>query len=175
MGNTILCVLENIELCSKQCDEELAKTPNLNTPNGHQMINNVLTNSNIKLPELPKLPKLYTIYILELADNKYYVGKTKDLDKRYQQHLSGVGSKWTEKHLPIRILTSYPNRDSFDEDAYTKRYMAKYGIDNVRGGSYCQVYLSKEIKSVLAKEINSAQDCCYKCGEQGHYAKDCNL
>ena len=43
----------------------------------------------------------------------------------------------------------------YDEDKYTLKYMNKYGINNVRGGSFCELYLSEEnqknIKKILTK------------------------
>ncbi|MBT4849786.1 GIY-YIG nuclease family protein [Candidatus Parcubacteria bacterium] len=38
------------------------------------------------------------VYIIECLDSLYYVGMTNDLSKRYDQHLSGLGSKFTAKH-----------------------------------------------------------------------------
>ena len=36
------------------------------------------------------------IYILKLENNKYYVGKTDNLEQRKQQHLNGSASSWTK-------------------------------------------------------------------------------
>ena len=51
--------------------------------------------------------------------------------------------------------------------------MGKYGINNVRGGTYCSIKLSDAQKESLEKEIRGAQNCCFKCGDTNHYAMDC--
>lgn len=38
------------------------------------------------------------VYIIECKDGLYYTGITWDLGKRLEQHKSGKGSKFTEKH-----------------------------------------------------------------------------
>ncbi len=113
------------------------------------------------------------IYILTLKNNKYYVGKTNDIDNRLSQHFNGYGSEWTKKHSPIDVFDVIENCDDFDEDKYTKMLMHDFGIDNVRGGSYSSINLSREIYSVLEKEINMTTNKCLKCGKNGHFAKDC--
>jgi predicted GIY-YIG superfamily endonuclease len=113
-----------------------------------------------------------SIYILLLEGGKYYVGKTEDVLKRYQQHLDGEGSAWTKKYPPVKLVKTVEG-SAFDEDKITKEYMAKYGIENVRGGSYCQIQLSDAHMATLKMEIWCAQDRCSQCGRDGHFVKDC--
>jgi len=114
-----------------------------------------------------------TIYILKLEDNKYYVGKTKNINKRFLDHFTNNGSEWTKKYKPIEIINKHNSNDNFDEEKYTLLTMDEYGIDNVRGGSYCKLELSNEDKTKAQQTINSMLDKCYKCGIKGHYAKEC--
>ena len=117
---------------------------------------------------------MYSIYLIKCQEDKYYIGKTeRDPQIRYQKHLSGKGSIWTKKYKPTELVCVYKKCDSYDEDKYTKMYMEKYGIDNVRGGSYTTVKLSYETKEFLQQEIISAQDKCRGCGKSGHFYRYC--
>jgi len=113
------------------------------------------------------------IYILELTDSKYYVGRTSDIKRRYQEHLEGTGSVWTRKYKPVSLEKAIENVSIYDEDRYVKEYMHKHGIDNVRGGSYSTIELTEAQKTLIKKEIWGATDCCMNCGKQGHFAKTC--
>ena len=114
------------------------------------------------------------IYILELENKKYYVGKTANPNYRLEQHFNSYGSEWTKKYKPIKILELIPNCDDYDEDKYTRMYMDKYGINNVRGGSYVQLKLDKVTIQNLEKMNRGTTDKCFLCGEKGHFIKDCN-
>jgi len=116
---------------------------------------------------------MVNIYILKLVNNKYYVGKSNDVEKRFEQHINGNGSSWTKLHKPLSIEKVIENANIFDEDNITKEYMSLYGIDNVRGGSYVTEILNDIQKYTLKKEIWSAKDLCSKCGRDGHFIKDC--
>lgn len=113
------------------------------------------------------------VYILRLEGGKYYVGKSDNPIKRYQEHLDGRGSSWTKKYKPVEVLKVIENVTAFDEDKYTKEYMAKYGIDNVRGGSYVTHELDDTQYEALEREIWAAKDCCTNCGRKGHFSKSC--
>jgi len=113
------------------------------------------------------------IYILELVENKYYIGKSKNPQERYIDHFNGNGSEWTIKYKPIKIKTIIEHASIFDEDRYVKEYMSIYGIDSVRGGSYSTITLSDCQKSLLINEIRGATDKCIKCGRKGHFIKNC--
>ena len=119
------------------------------------------------------------IYILQLEDNsplhgyKYYIGKTTQPEIRLESHFNSNGSYWTKKYKPIKVLEIIPNCDEYDEDKYTLKYMEKYGINNVRGGSFCEIKLNKENIITIKKMINTSTDKCYICGSNEHFVKDC--
>lgn len=114
-----------------------------------------------------------TIYVLQLTGNKYYVGKTNDVYKRVEEHMSGEGASWTKIHKPVKVIQTIPNTSPFDEDKTVKELMSKYGIENVRGGSYCQEELDNVQYEALQRELRGASDACSRCGRKGHFVKDC--
>ena len=113
------------------------------------------------------------LYILELESNKYYVGKTNNVSFRLTSHFNNNGSYWTKKYKPKRVIELIENCDKFDEDKYTLTYMEKYGINNVRGGSFCQINLSESTIKTINNILTSVNDQCYKCGSPSHFAVDC--
>lgn len=114
-----------------------------------------------------------TIYVLKLENGKYYVGKSDDVNKRFEQHVNGKGSVWTKKHKPILLEKKIENVSAFEEDKTTLEYMAKYGMENVRGGSYCQTEFDEFTDASIKKQLWSAKDACTQCGRTGHFVKDC--
>lgn len=113
-----------------------------------------------------------TIYTIELQNNKYYVGRSSVPKQRILQHFHEEGSKYTKLYKPLKVLSQVKG-DAFDEEKYTLLCMEKYGIDNVRGGSYCNLKLTQYDKDKALQTIRSISDKCYKCGKKGHFAKDC--
>lgn len=121
--------------------------------------------SQVTMPE--------TLYILELEDNKWYVGKSTDVTKRFEQHNQGKGSAWTREYAPLRIAETRPITSVHDETNVTKDLMKKYGVDNVRGGAFSTVTLNEHQADYIRQELLSASDACYSCGKKGHFANRC--
>jgi len=43
-------------------------------------------------------------YILKCADGTYYVGSTKNLSCRLEQHQAGMGANYTRKRRPVELV-----------------------------------------------------------------------
>src|SRR6185312_14136944 len=81
------------------------------------------------------------LYVLKLEEGKYYVGITNDINKRYNQHLSDIGSEWTKKYKVIGLEYTKELTHVLDEDMEVKKLMMIYGHENVRGGTYSKIIL----------------------------------
>lgn len=67
---------------------------------------------------MPENKKKWCVYLLECADGTYYCGATNDLDHRLAVHKAGKGAKYTQKRLPVRLLTA--TRPIFDRSSAQK-------------------------------------------------------
>lgn len=120
-----------------------------------------------------------TVYVLKLEQNKWYVGSTsrKNVQERIEEHanvvsavVSGKAAEWVKKYPYVSTFMTIPG-DEFDEDKFTKIFMGKYGIENVRGGCYCQLVLTELDIKFITREIWSAQGKCFTCGGD-HFTKE---
>lgn len=112
------------------------------------------------------------IYVLELESNKFFIGKTDNIVFNIT-HFDRNSSSFTKKNKPLILYEFKEKCDFIDIDTTVKKYMFKYGIENVRGGSYLDLELSMEQKNILQSELWTIDNKCYKCGEE-HLFKECN-
>ena len=47
---------------------------------------------------------MYFVYILLCLDETYYTGSTNDVEKRFTDHLTGHGARYTKSHKPDKIV-----------------------------------------------------------------------
>lgn len=93
-----------------------------------------------------EIKKHYWLYVLQLEEDKYYIGTTaqKDPNIRIKQHTSGgiFTSKWVDKYpyketLELIELGNMTKTEAeLVEDEYTLRYMKEFKYNNVRGGRF---------------------------------------
>ena len=131
---------------------------------------------------------MVAIYVLKLSRGKYYVGMTRKNVTRVWQHIDGKGAAWTKKYPPLKnneVQYLKEGHKESDEDKITLEYMAKYGISNVRGGSWCMVRMPKKTRSELKEKISSTKSkkttrnrskkkvLCTRCGRNSHSISKC--
>lgn len=118
---------------------------------------------------------MISVYVLSLENNKFYVGKTTDVAKRFSSHVQGNvrSAHWTRKHKPKSVIETFENADGLEEDRVTLMYMIRYGIDHVRGGPYVSCKLPESTRRHIIHRIRMATDLCGACGSPDHFMKDC--
>eukprot|EP01138_Halocafeteria_seosinensis_P013731 gb/GECG01014022.1/.p1 GENE.gb/GECG01014022.1/~~gb/GECG01014022.1/.p1 ORF type:complete len:160 (+),score=11.80 gb/GECG01014022.1/:1-480(+) len=117
------------------------------------------------------------IYVLRLVEDKYYIGYSKDrqsMEKRLDKHFEGTASAWTHYYTPVAHEETLDG-DYFDEENMTLRYMAEHGIDNVRGGSFCTIFLSDFDRQRAKHTLRSIAQSCFYCGSNQHFAMECHV
>ena len=68
-----------------------------------------------KLPDLPApRPGIYFVYAILCDDSSIYIGQTENLEKRWDEHVSGAGADHTKKYKP-KTLIHYEEYTSREE------------------------------------------------------------
>lgn len=119
-------------------------------------------------PYTQKTKDIGSVYVLKLVKDKYYVGFSKNVQSRIDQHFLGKGSIWTKRYKPVKVLQIYHNKDKGYEAISTIKLMVKHGVQHVRGGPWSTMKTPLDIQRHL-------EDTCFKCGSNAHFAKNCNV
>jgi putative endonuclease len=54
---------------------------------------------------MPQTPHQYwTLYLIECESGAYYTGITTDFMRRWNEHLAGVGAKYTRANSPVSVV-----------------------------------------------------------------------
>jgi|GEM_PF-3813938 len=88
--------------------------------------------------------RIFYIYVLELKENRFYIGYTENYNKRFNKHNNinnNSGSVYVHKYLPIKvfkvvkIIATKWEAETY-ENVITIYFGSMYGYKNVRGGSF---------------------------------------
>ena len=95
---------------------------------------------------------MISIFVYELKNNKYFVYYTynKEINCKTNEILNKF--EFVRNNTVIKIIEEIYDCTIYDVDKIVKIYMNKYGIHNVKGGSYIQE-INKETESYLNKEL----------------------
>ncbi len=88
------------------------------------------------------------MYILRCFDNSYYVGSTKDLERRLRQHQEGKGAMYTARRLPVELLY-YEEYSRIDEAFYREKQVQGWSRKKREALMHGEAYLLPK----LAKKI----------------------
>lgn len=115
------------------------------------------------------------VYRLRLSKDKYYIGKSNDINKRIYQHKQDGGSYWTRKFPVIERIPTLTNSNNspFWELEETLENICEFGIDNVRGSFFSKISLNRQDRILAAQLYCEMHDLCKKCGSNDHFIKDC--
>jgi putative endonuclease len=69
---------------------------------------NSATMGAVKAKSKPAIPapddSHWVLYLLECENGAYYAGITTDLDRRFAEHVFGVGARYTRANPPARVV-----------------------------------------------------------------------
>ena len=69
----------------------------------------------------------YYVYILLTQRDTLYCGYTDNVEKRFREHLSGKGAKYTRANKPLKIV--YQKEFSSKSDAEKEEYSIKHKLN----------------------------------------------
>ncbi len=69
----------------------------------------------------------YYLYILLTVDNTLYCGIARDVEKRFMEHMSGKGAKYTRSHKPLKIVYTkeFESRSEAQKEEYRIKHLSK--------------------------------------------------
>jgi len=93
------------------------------------------------------------LYVLFLENEKWILHPSTTSDPYYIFMECYFMYDFVKANCPLRIFETIPIADDLEIDMYVKKYMRCYGIENVRGGNYSDVFLPSTIITMLESEI----------------------
>ena len=98
------------------------------------------------------------IYVLKLVEDRYYVGRTSNIFRRIQEHFTGVGSIYTKKYKPLKVIEVEEETTTDDERKMTFKYVEKYGWGSVRGSYWCSLEIKRWPNLKSYEKMKSQRD-----------------
>lgn len=80
---------------------------------------------------------MYFVYIIECGDGSFYTGITTDVERRFNEHKSGVGGHYTSARSVVRVVYTeeHPHRSSASKrEAQIKGWTRQKKLNLIRFG-----------------------------------------
>ena len=101
-----------------------------------------------------KLQHLYSVYILLCADKSYYIGITNDLDRRIEEHNTGIDPKFytfSRRPLLLKHYEQYKNvNEAISREKQIKKWCRKKKEALINGDF-------EELKKLAKNKVNKLQ------------------
>ncbi len=116
------------------------------------------------------------IYILELCNNKYYIGKLYDI---YKLEDTILMLDETIEWLYYNKIKKISSIEQFDQDVderfFIYEFIQHYGVNNVRGDSFNKMKLTLDNIYDIFTYVKIEFNKCYLCGKNEHNGFQCKL
>ena len=96
---------------------------------------------------------MITIFVLKLECDKYFVYYTYETQIDYNK-INMLKFDFIKKFKVLECIEELYNCNIYDVDKLVKIYMNKYGIKNVRGGTYVNEILTHNETFIIEQELN---------------------
>lgn len=95
------------------------------------------------------MSSVWHLYLLECADGSLYAGIATDVERRFKEHLSGKGGRYTRSHKPIRLVASRPM------GSRSEALRAELAIKRLSKGEKLAALLSTDLLGKGGTDINT--------------------
>ena len=122
-------------------------------------------------------PALAGVYALIDTSGRVYVGKSANIPKRLDMHMTGSGTTFLDPGMSVTPLLTRGKTDDLEtwERNETLMQMHKRGISNVRGWKYVTQTLTQAERKEAFDQVCEKLDLCRKCGRKGHFQYKCEF
>ena len=88
-------------------------------------------------------------------NKKYTVILSNEMDERIVLNKMSreLGTLWMITNQPYYVKSFYPEKDEWDYQDMVLKTMARYGVENVRGGPYQERELSDDDKTIVDRHV----------------------
>lgn len=90
---------------------------------------------------------MYYTYMLRCSDDSIYTGMTNDIEKRFLQHKTGEGAKYTKSHAVKKIESIWRSKDksSACKLEYQIKQLSKKQKEDLINGAKLSKYLTGKV------------------------------
>lgn len=89
------------------------------------------------------------VYILRCGDGSLYTGITREMERRWEQHNSGKGARYTRSRLPVQVVywEIQPDKSTALKREWAIKHLSKARKEDLVKGSYPGLPLSARCES----------------------------